>query len=106
MNIGSNVGCVISDGISAHHNHIDVRLVAATHRDLAQMVAGNEFRGDLYYRLNVFPVAIQPLRERRADIRQLVLHFVEVFARRMCKQIEQVPETTMNAPLPMLGPAM
>ena len=97
MNIGSNVGCVISDGISAHHNHIDVRLVAATHRDLAQMVAGNEFRGDLYYRLNVFPVAIQPLRERRADIRQLVLHFVEVFARRMCKQIEQVPETTMNA---------
>jgi transcriptional regulator with GAF, ATPase, and Fis domain len=82
---------------SGRTHHIDVRLVAATHRDLAQMVAGNEFRSDLYYRLNVFPVAIPPLRQRRQDIRQLVLHFVEVFGRRMSKQIEQVPETTMTA---------
>ena len=82
---------------SGRTHHIDVRLVAATHRDLTQMAARNEFRSDLYYRLNVFPVLIPPLRERRHDIRQLVLHFVEFFARRMCKQIEQVPETTMNA---------
>ena len=82
---------------SGHTHHIDVRLVAATHRDLAQMVARHEFRSDLYYRLNVFPVQIPALRERREDIRQLVLHFVEVFARRMGKQIEQIPQTTMNA---------
>jgi formate hydrogenlyase transcriptional activator len=78
-------------------HHIDVRLVAATHRDLVHMVARNQFRNDLYYRLNVFPVAVPPLRERREDVRQLVRHFVEVFARRMGKHIEQIPETTMNA---------
>jgi formate hydrogenlyase transcriptional activator len=82
---------------SGRTHHINVRLVAATHRDLAQMVARNEFRSDLYYRLNVFPVVVPPLRERREDIRQLVQHFVEVFARRMGKHIEQIPETTMNA---------
>jgi formate hydrogenlyase transcriptional activator len=82
---------------SGRTHHINVRLVAATHRDLAQMVAHNEFRSDLYYRLNVFPVLVPPLRERREDIRQLVQHFVEVFARRMGKHIEQIPETTMNA---------
>jgi len=82
---------------SGRTHHINVRLVAATHRDLAPMVARNEFRSDLYYRLNVFPVVVPPLRERREDVRQLVLHFVEVFARRMGKHIEQIPETTMNA---------
>jgi transcriptional regulator with GAF, ATPase, and Fis domain len=82
---------------SGRTHHINLRLVTATHRDLAQMVARNEFRSDLYYRLNVFPVVIPPLRERREDVRQLVLHFVEVFARRMAKHIEQIPETTMNA---------
>jgi transcriptional regulator with GAF, ATPase, and Fis domain len=82
---------------SCRTHRINVRLVAATHRDLTDMVAGNEFRGDLYYRLNVFPVLIPPLRERREDIRQLMLHFVDVYSRRMRKRIEEIPETTMNA---------
>jgi transcriptional regulator with GAF, ATPase, and Fis domain len=82
---------------SGRTHRINVRLVVATHRDLAQMVACNEFRSDLYYRLNVFPISIPPLRERRDDIPQLVLHFVEVFSRRMGKRIEQIPQTTMNA---------
>ena len=82
---------------SGRTHRINVRLVAPTHRDLAQMVARNEFRTDLYYRLNVFPVLVPPLRERREDIRALVLHFVEVFSRRMEKRIEQVPQTTMDA---------
>ena len=82
---------------SGRTHHINVRMVAATHRDLAQMVARNEFRSDLYYRLNVFPVLIPPLRERREDIRLLVLHFVEVFARRMGKRIEHIPQATTNA---------
>jgi formate hydrogenlyase transcriptional activator len=82
---------------SGRTHRINVRLVAATHRDLAHMVARNEFRSDLYYRLNVFPILIPPLRERRDDIPQLVLHFVEVFSRRMGKRIYQIPQTTMNA---------
>jgi formate hydrogenlyase transcriptional activator len=82
---------------SGRTHRINVRLVAATHRDLAQMVARNEFRSDLYYRLNVFPVLVPPLRERRDDVRQLIFHFAEVFARRMGKHIEQIAETTMNA---------
>ena len=81
---------------SGRTHQINVRLVAATHQDLGQMVASNEFRSDLYYRLNVFPVVVPPLRERREDIRQLVLHFAEVFARRMGKRVEQIPETTMD----------
>jgi transcriptional regulator with GAF, ATPase, and Fis domain len=82
---------------SGRTHRINIRLVAATHRDLAHMVARNEFRSDLYYRLNVFPVLVPPLRERRDDIRRLVLHFVEVFSKRMGKWIEQIPETTMTA---------
>lgn len=82
---------------SGRTHSIDVRVVAATHRDLVQMVDLNEFRNDLYYRLNVFPVLVPPLRERPDDICDLVLHFVELFSRRMGKQIEQIPETTMAA---------
>jgi formate hydrogenlyase transcriptional activator len=82
---------------SGRTHRINIRLVAATHRDLTQMVARNEFRSDLYYRLNVFPVVLPPLRERRQDIAPLVSHFVELFAQRMGKRIEQIPQTTMNA---------
>ena len=76
---------------------INVRLVAATHRDLTQMVSQREFRMDLYYRLNVFPVELPPLRERRQDIPQLVSHFVELFSRRMGKRISHIPPDTVEA---------
>ena len=82
---------------SGRTHRIDIRLVAATHRDLAHMVARNEFRSDLYYRLNVFPVTVPPLRERLDDIPSLVLHFVELFSRRIGKQIKQIPQSTMDA---------
>jgi formate hydrogenlyase transcriptional activator len=78
-------------------HQVDVRLVAATNRDLAEMVKRSEFRGDLYYRLNVFPILLPPLRARREDIPALVAHFVEIYGRRMGKQIEHIPPETMSA---------
>jgi transcriptional regulator with GAF, ATPase, and Fis domain len=82
---------------SGRTHRINVRVVAATHRDLAEMVARKEFRSDLYYRLNVFPVALPPLRERRQDIPQLASHFVEICARRMGKQIDHIPQDMLAA---------
>jgi formate hydrogenlyase transcriptional activator len=82
---------------SGRTHRINVRLVAATHRDLGEMVSRKEFRSDLYYRLNVFPVLIPPLRERREDIPQLATHFVEVFAMRMNKRIDHISEGVLDA---------
>jgi formate hydrogenlyase transcriptional activator len=82
---------------SGRTHHINVRLVTATHRDLTEMVRRQEFRSDLYYRLNVFPVALPPLRERREDIAKLVGHFVGVCARRTGKPIDHIPKETLDA---------
>jgi len=77
--------------------HVDTRLMAATSRDLTQMVENREFRGDLYYRLNIFPILVPPLRERPEDIPLLVAHFTDKYARRMDKRISKIPAETMDA---------
>ena len=82
---------------SGRTHKVDVRLVAATNRDLLKMVARGQFRSDLYYRLNVFPILLPALRERREDIPALVTHFVKLFTRRMGKQVDSIPPETMAA---------
>ena len=81
---------------SARTKKVDVRLVAATNRDLQEMMTERQFRSDLYYRLNVFPIRIPPLRERPEDISLLVKHFTQKYAARMGKRINAVPSATMQ----------
>jgi transcriptional regulator with GAF, ATPase, and Fis domain len=82
---------------SGRTHRINVRLLAATHRDLTEMVARKEFRSDLYYRLNVFPIELPPLRERREDVPELIHHFVRHFAMRMSKPMLHIAAETMAA---------
>jgi formate hydrogenlyase transcriptional activator len=81
---------------STHTRRVNIRLVAATNRDLEEMIAAREFRSDLYYRLHVFPIRIPPLRERKEDIPQLVSYFVQKFAKQMQKKIEAISPAVMR----------
>jgi formate hydrogenlyase transcriptional activator len=84
--------------LGGHHTErVDVRLIAATNRNLEEMVAGSSFRSDLYYRLSVFPIHVPPLRDRRGDIPLLVRHFVQKFSRAMGRHIATIPKSTMDA---------
>ncbi len=82
---------------SARTHYVDVRILAATHRNLEQMVELGEFRGDLYYRLNVFPVLLPPLRARCEDVPDLVNYFVDLYSRQIGNRVEHIPEETMWA---------
>jgi formate hydrogenlyase transcriptional activator len=82
---------------STQTRRANVRLVAATNKDLGKLVAQNQFRNDLYFRLNVFPILLPPLRDRRGDIPSLVRHFVGIYAERMNKQIEWIPTEVIGA---------
>lgn len=77
--------------------HTDARIIAATNRDLAQMIREGQFRSDLYYRLNVFPIVVPPLRERKSDIPLLVRHFVQKYGKRMGRNIEIIPAELIDA---------
>jgi len=82
---------------STRTQRVDVRVVASTNRDLAQMVAERQFRSDLFYRLSVFPIRLPPLRERAEDVPLLVRHFTSMYARRMKKRIEAIPADVMES---------
>jgi formate hydrogenlyase transcriptional activator len=82
---------------STQTRRANVRLVVATNKDLGKLVAQNQFRNDLYYRLNVFPILLPPLRDRRGDIPSLVRHFAGIYAERMNKQIKRIPAEVMEA---------
>lgn len=81
---------------STHTLQVDVRVIAATHRDLKQMIAAGTFRSDLYYRLHVFPLVVPPLRDRREDIPHIIHHYVDKYARRMNRRIETIPARTIE----------